>query len=98
MLLMNKIVIVVALAAAATLGACTPKAQNATAEAANAVVTDVNATAAAAVNSVDAATDNAMNKISNAADVGTHKIDSAADKVTSAAGNALTDAGNSIKK
>ena len=65
---MKKIVTVAMIAAFATLAACTSTAKNETAEAANAIVADVNATAAAGINSIDAATDNAMDSISNAAD------------------------------
>ena len=51
------IALVTVLATAMSVAACSPKAQNETAEAGNAMMSDVNATAAGAVNSVDAATD-----------------------------------------
>ena len=57
---MKKFAVIAAVAAAASLAACTPAAKNETAEAANVVASDINATAADAINSVDAATDNAM--------------------------------------
>lgn len=94
---MKKIVLIAAIAAAASLAACSQHAKNETVEAANAVATDVNATVAAGVNSVDAATDSAMNNISNAADAATNKVESAAEKMKHATGNAMSDAGNSLK-
>ena len=95
------IALVTVLAATVGLAACSPKAQNETAEAGNAMMSDVNATTADAVNSVDAATDNAMGAVAGAADNASAKIansaDSAAAKMKAATGEAMTDAGNHMK-
>ncbi|MCC2979899.1 MULTISPECIES: hypothetical protein [unclassified Sphingomonas] len=96
------------LATAAALGACSPKAQNETAEAANAVGSDVSATTENAVDDVDAATDEALGsaeatldnagaKAERGADRAGNAISNSADRAADATGEALTDAGNSLK-
>jgi hypothetical protein len=80
------------------LAACSPKAKDESAEAANAMMSDMNATAADAINSVDAATDNAMGSIGNAADAAGNKVESAADKMKAATGAAMETAGNEVSE
>ena len=74
------------------LGACSPKAQDETAEAMNAVAGDANATAAKAIDDTDAALGAAESRIDNAGDVLGNKADRVADKT----GAALKDVGNEI--
>jgi predicted small lipoprotein YifL len=85
------------LAASMALTACGKKAADETAEAANAVMSDVNATATDAMNTVDAATDNAMGAVANTADAAGNKIESAADKMKAATGDAMSTAGNKME-
>lgn len=91
------IALVAVLAASMGLAACSPKAANETAEAGNAMMSDVNATTADAMNTVDAATDNAMGAIENTADAAGNKIESAADKMKAATGDAMSTAGNKME-
>lgn len=82
-----------AVLAALGLAACSPKAQNETAEAANTIAADANATAAEAVEDTDAALGAAESRIDNAGAVLHDKADRAADKT----GAALKDLGNEIQ-
>ena len=102
------IALVTVLTVAMGLAACSPKAQNETAEAGNAVLSDVNATAAGAVDTVDAATDNAIDApensmdrmgtaADNAADKAARAAGTAADRMKAATGEAMTDTGNAMK-
>ena len=80
--------------AALGLAACSEQAQNETAEAANAIGADANATMGEAVQDVEAATDRALGAAENAADDLGNAIDSGADK----AGNAVEAAGDELSK
>ena len=80
--------------AALGLAACSPKAQNEVAEAANAVEADANATGAKAVDDTDAALGAAESRIDNAGAVLSNK----ADRVTDKTGAALKDIGNEIEE
>ena len=107
-LIAGLMVALVAVFAAASLGACSKNAQDQSLEAANAVGADVSATASNAVGDVQAATDQALNGASaamdNAGDAVKNKADKAGDtikhgaeKARDAAGGALKDAGNAIQ-
>ncbi|MBX9859996.1 MAG: hypothetical protein K2Y20_10460 [Sphingomonas sp.] len=61
------------------LAACSPKAQNETAEAADAITADANATMIEAAKDTDAASDQAFGAAENAMDRGTEKIGNIAD-------------------
>lgn len=76
-----------AILAALGLAACSPKAQNETAEAANAIAGDANATAAKAIDDTDAALGAAASRIDNAGAVLGNKV-----------GETLKDAGNEIEE
>ena len=88
--------ILLPLAAVATLGlaACSDNAQNETAEAAEAVGADVNATMGEAAADVEAATEGAIDSAENAADRAGAAIESGADR----AGNAADAAGDELEK
>ena len=75
------------LAAFAMLGlaACSDKAQNETAEAAEAIGADANATMSEAADDVEAATDGALGAAENAADRAGNAIGEGADRVGNAA-------------
>ncbi|OYY66019.1 hypothetical protein [Sphingomonas sp. 28-62-11] len=77
----------IALMAAATIGlaACSPTAQNETAEAAEAITADANATMGEAINDTEAAADQAFGAAENAIDRAGQKIGNVAD----AAGNEI---------
>jgi hypothetical protein len=96
---MKKLITFAAVTALAIgVAACSPKAKDESGEAANAMMSDINATAADAVNSVDAATDNAMGSIGSAADAAGNKVESAADKMKAATGAAMEKAGNEVSE
>ncbi len=88
-----RILPLIALSALA-LAACSPKAQNEVAEAANAVEADANATGAEAVSDTDAALGAAESRIDDAGTVLGNKADRVADKT----GAALKDLGNEIQE
>ncbi len=73
----------IALMAMAVIGlaACSPKAQNETAEAADAISADANATMTEAVNDTEAASDKAFGATENAMDSASDKIGNVADAV-----------------
>ena len=73
-----------ALAAGLALAACSEKAQDETAEAANAVATDVETTTEEAVNDIDAATDDALSGAENSMDNAADATENAADNATDA--------------
>ncbi|OYX37691.1 MULTISPECIES: hypothetical protein [unclassified Sphingomonas] len=77
----------IALMAAATIGlaACSPTAQNETAEAAEAITADANATMGEAINDTEAAADQVFGAAENAIDRAGQKIGNVAD----AAGNEI---------
>ncbi|MDB5674783.1 MAG: hypothetical protein JWM65_1765 [Sphingomonas bacterium] len=78
------------------IGACSPKAQNETAEAADTVAADANATMVQAANDVDAAADRAFGSGEARIDNGAEAIGNAADKAKKGAGQAMRDMGNEI--
>lgn len=83
---MKKLTKVTIMAAAAIgLAACSPNAQNESAEAAEAITADANATMAEAINDTDAAADQAFGAAENAIDRAGAKIGNVAD----AAGNEI---------
>lgn len=94
-----KITAAIPLALAATLGlaACTPAAQNETAEAVDTVAADANATTTEAIEDTDAATAQTLgegeSRLDNAAAVIGNGIDRAKDKT----GKAMEDLGNDIQ-
>ncbi|WP_374146480.1 hypothetical protein [Sphingomonas sp. 28-63-12] len=73
--------------AAIGLSACSPKAQNETAEAADAITADANATMMEAKNDTEAASDQAFGAAENAMDRGSEKLDNIGDAV----GNEIED-------
>jgi hypothetical protein len=85
------------LAASMALSACGKKAADETAGAANAMMSDANATMGEAMNTVDAATDNAMGAVANTADAAGNTMGSAADKMKAATGDAMSTAGNTME-
>lgn len=89
----KRLAIVPLIAIATALGACSQQAQNETAQAADTIAADANATAAKARDSTDAALGAAEARMDNVGDVIGNKIDKAGD----AAGAALKDAGNEIE-
>lgn len=91
-------------AAAALLSGCSQHSQDASANAADSIAADANATGRKAVSDVDAATDHAMNAAQNAADGAgpafnraAASLGNAADRAQHATGKALKDAGNAIE-
>ncbi|OQW80070.1 MAG: hypothetical protein BVN32_01755 [Proteobacteria bacterium ST_bin14] len=83
---MKKLTNVTIMAAAAIgLAACSPNAQNESAEAAEAITADANATMSEAINDTDAAADQAFGAAENAIDRAGVKIGNVAD----AAGNEI---------
>ena len=74
------------LAGSLGLVACTDNAQNESAEAANAVATDVETTTDEALNSIDAAANDAL-----------ANVEAAAENAADATGNALVEAGEEVK-
>lgn len=106
---MKRLATTALIAAAAALAACSPKAQNETAEAGNAIGADISATTGNAINDVEAATDSALGsaeatldnagaKMERGADRAGDSIENGADRAAAATGEALTDAGNAMKK
>lgn len=94
---MKRIATTFVLATAAALAACSPSAQNETAEAGNAIGADVSATTENAINDVDAATDDALGSAEATMDNAGESIENGTDRAAEATGEALTDAGNSLK-
>lgn len=91
---MKQVLLPLAAVAALGLAACSDKAQNEAAEAANAIGADANATMGEAVQDVEAATTSALGAAENAADSIGNTVDEGADKV----GNAVDAAGDELKK
>ena len=91
---MKRALLPLAAIAALGLAACSEQAQNETAEAANAIGADANATMGEAVQDVEAATDRALGAAENAADDLGNAIDAGADK----AGNAVEAAGDELSR
>lgn len=105
---MKRIATTALIATAAMLAACSQNAQDQTAQAGNAVGADISATTSNAVSDVDAATDSALGSaeatfdnagtnIERGADRAGQSIENGTDRAAHAAGEALTDAGNSLK-
>lgn len=78
------------------LAACSPQAQNETAEAADAITADANATMREAVKDVDAASDRAFGAAENAFDSVGNSIDNATEKGKAKTGEALRDAADAV--
>ena len=78
------ILLPVAALAAFGLSACSQKAQNETAEAADSIAADVNATTSEAVQDVEAATDKALGAASNTIDDAGNAVDATGDSVDNA--------------
>lgn len=76
--------------------ACSPKAQNETAEAADTVAADANATMVQAANDTEAAADRAFGSGEAMIDNGAAAIGNATDKAKKGTGQALRDMGNEI--
>ncbi|HEY0624395.1 hypothetical protein [Sphingomonas sp.] len=91
---MKRVALSFAAVAALGLAACSEKAQNETAEAANAIGADANATMGEAVQDVQSATESALGTAENAADSIGNTVSEGADKV----GNAVEAAGDELKK
>lgn len=91
---MKRALLPVAAVAALGLAACSDKAQNEAAEAANAIGADANATMGEAVQDVQDATESALGTAENAADSLGNTVSEGADKV----GNAVEAAGDELKK
>lgn len=85
------------LAGSLGLVACSDNAQNESAEAANAVSTDVETTTDEAIGSIDAATDNALADVEAAAENAGATLENGAEAAADATGNALIEAGEEVK-
>lgn len=95
---MKKLAALLVVAAAIGLAACSPKAQNETAEAADAITADANATMSEATKDVDAAGDRALGGMDNAVDAVGNTIDDATAKGKEKASQSLRDASNAIDR
>ncbi len=91
---MKRVLLPLAALAALGLAACSEKAQNETAEAANTIAADANATMGEAAADVEAATDGALSSAENAADRAGAAIGEGVDRV----GNAADAAGDELEK
>ncbi|MEN2784996.1 hypothetical protein ACFOKI_14810 [Sphingomonas qilianensis] len=84
-------------AVAAMLAACSPAAQNETAQAGDQIAADANATFGEAINDTDAAADRAFGSAEATMDNSAATLGNAADDAADATGAALKDAGNAIE-
>ena len=84
------------LAGVALLAACSPAAQNETAQAADQMSDDANATFGEAINDTDAAADRAFGSAEATMDNSAAALSNAADDAADTTGEALKDAGNAI--
>lgn len=91
---MKRALLPLAAVAALGLAACSDRAQNEAAEAANAIGADANATMGEAVQDVQDATESALGTAENAADSLGNTVSAGVDKV----GNAVEAAGDELKK
>lgn len=91
---MKRVLLPLAAVAALGLAACSDKAKNEAAEAANAIGADMNATASEAEADIKAATEGALGDAQNTADSVGNTISEGADKV----GNAVEAAHGELKK
>ncbi|MBX9858775.1 MAG: hypothetical protein K2Y20_04185 [Sphingomonas sp.] len=92
---MKKLAALLALPLAIGLAACSPKAQN---ETADAITADANATMSEATKDVDAAGDRALGGMDNAVDTVGNTIDDATAKGKEKASQGLRDASNAIDR
>jgi hypothetical protein len=90
--------ILLSIIAVAALSACSPKAQNETAEAADTIAADANATMAEGVSDVNAAADKAFGSAEATMDNGAAAIGNATDDARLKTGEAMKDAGNVIEE
>ncbi|MBA3879274.1 MAG: hypothetical protein C0500_06125 [Sphingobium sp.] len=90
--------LLLALPVAIGLAACSPKAQNETAEAADAITADANAAMSEAAADVDAAGDRALGGMDNAMDSVGNSIDDATEKGKEKASQSLRDASNAVDR
>ena len=90
--------LLLALPVAICLAACSPKAQNETAEAADAITADANAAMSEAAADVDAAGDRALGGMDNATDSVGNSIDDATEKGKEKASQSLRDANNAVDR
>lgn len=81
-----------------SLAACSPEARNDSAEAADTIAADTNATMREAVDDVDAASERAFGSAESAIDNNGDAIGNAADRAADRTGEALRDAGNEISE
>lgn len=95
---MKKLAALLALPLAIGLAACSPKAQNETAEAADAITADANATMSEATKDVDAAGDRVLGGMDNAVDTVGNTIDDATARGKEKASQGLRDASNAIDR
>jgi hypothetical protein len=91
---MKRVLLPLAAVAALGLTACSDKAKNEAAEAANAIGADANATMGEAAQDVQSATESALGTAENAADSVGNTVSEGADKV----GNAVEAAHGELKK
>lgn len=91
---MKRVLLPLAAVAALGLAACSEQAKNETADAANAIAADANATMGEAVQDVEAATDSALGAAENTADGLGNAIGAGVEK----AGNAADAAGDELRK
>jgi len=94
---MKKFLILPIALAAAGLTACSPAAKNETAEAADTIAADANATMEETIKDTDAATDNALGAAEATLDNGAAAVGGATDKALDKTGQAMKDAGNAIE-
>ncbi|MDB5703577.1 MAG: hypothetical protein JWN66_693 [Sphingomonas bacterium] len=90
-------VLPLALTAVLGLAACSPKAQNETAEAADTIAADANATMSEAVNDTNAAADKAFGSAEATMDNSAAAIGNATDSAMDRTGNAMKAAGDEIE-
>ena len=87
----------IAFAAALGLAACSPKAQNETAEAADTIAADANATMSEAAGDTEAAADRALGAAETSIDNAGNAVGNAADSTLDATGNTLKKVGRDIE-
>lgn len=87
-----------AAAAALGLAACSDNAQDETAEAANAIATDVSTTTGEAVDDLDAATGSALGSAEAGIDQAGQSIENGADATGRAIGNTTAEAGREMEE
>lgn len=88
----------IVIASAVALAACSPAAKNETAEAADQIGADANATLSQAIDDTDAAANRAFGAAETKLDNASAAIGNAADHAADKTGAALKDAGNAIEE